>query len=206
MDLATLDDSPAGTGEERTLTTADYLSVADFTAEQKGTQGFLLRALHRPQPRPRVKRAQSLLDSHAVEPGFMFWSVTINPVEESLIVWNTGAHSVQCRHLANLTLKWEIKGIRQADCLTIAADKGHVYMTDYSHDGPTANEHWFGAISRSSYKTLDKYFIVVDSATGRVLANRTISEAAGVQQSVVVSGANGDVFVGTGPALVRIHT
>jgi len=65
---------------------------------------------------------------------------------------------------------------------------------------------WLGAVFRSSHKKLDKYFIVADSATGKVLANRTISEGEGLQTTVMVSGANGDVFVGTVAALVRIHT
>jgi len=87
----------------RAVTTADYLNVVDFTAEQKGTQGVILRALKRPAPLPLVTRRQSLLESSATTPGFMFFSVVINPVEESLIVWDTEANSVQCRHLANLT-------------------------------------------------------------------------------------------------------
>jgi len=133
--------------------------------------------MKRPAPRPLVTQRQSLLESSATTPGFMFYSVVINPVEESLIVWDTEANSVQCRHLANLTLKWEIKDIRQCDCISVAADKGHVYMTDYSYDGPM---DWLGAVFRSSHKKLDKYFIVADSATGKVLANRTISEGEGL--------------------------
>ena len=135
----------------------------------------------------------------------MFWSVAINPVEESLVVWNSAAHSVQCRSLSDLTLKWEIKGIKQLDCLSVAADKGHVYMTDYS-GGPTNHgDNWMKTVTHKMFKDLNKFFIVANSSTGQIIANKTISVGFGATVSLVVSGANNDVFMGTREALVRVY-
>lgn len=135
----------------------------------------------------------------------MFWSVSILPLEHALVVWDTAGSSVQCRHLGNLTLKWEIRGIRQADCLTIAGDKNHVYMSDYS-DGPAVAAGWMRAIAGQTHTSVDKFFVVADGSTGKVLANVTIGRGVGMTASLVVGGANGDVFIGFQNGLARIHS
>ena len=60
-------------------------------------------------------------------PGFMFWSVTVSPLVDNVIVWDTANSMIQSRHASNLTINWTIKSV-QLDCITIAADKGHIYF------------------------------------------------------------------------------
>ena len=81
--------------------------------------------------------------------GFMFWSVVVSPVEGDVIVWDTAGQSVQARRATDLSLHWDIGNIRQGDCITMAADKGHVYMSHYS-EGPEDYSGWLGAIGPSS--------------------------------------------------------
>ena len=138
------------------------------------------------------------------ESGFMFWSVVINPEEDSLIVWDSTGRTVQCRHLESLALNWEIANIRQSDCLNVAADKGHVYMTDYS-DSPVVSNYFMQAVTGSSHQTVDKFFVVADSRTGSIILNTTLSEKEGLQVSVVANGVNNDVFVGTKKGIARIY-
>lgn len=61
------------------------------------------------------------------EPGFFYFSTVISPVEEDVIVWDTGLRVVQARRLSDLSLRWEVK-LLNADCAMVAADRGHVYV------------------------------------------------------------------------------
>jgi hypothetical protein len=151
--------------------------------------------------------------------GFMFWSVTISPAmnQESYekeegghaIVWDTGRSSVQARDLEDISeIKWEVNSIRQGDCITVVPDRQHIYMTDYSF-GPKPNEmtRWLGAASGDDkeYATATKYFYVVNTVTGQLMVNYTIPHATGINPSLLLPGANNDIFVGTRTGIVRIY-
>ena len=179
--------------------------MRELTAEQQGLTPVWVRMFSPPpKQHPWVKISQRVVDANSTTPGFMYWSVVVTPMDDSVLVWNSAGHSVQCRRFSDLSLKWEIRNIKQADCLSVAADKGHVYMTDYS-DGPTEVKDWLQAVTGRKYKTVNKFFIVANSSTGEIIANKTISLGAGMSVSVVVGGANNDVFVGTREALVRLY-
>lgn len=142
----------------------------------------------------------------ATHPGFMFWSVVISPLVGDVIVWDTAGRTVQSRSLDDITQapRWEVQAW-QADCLTVAADRGHVYMSDYSEGSEVANE-WLGHLGVfSRYKHLKKYFVVLDAHTGNVLGNVTIAVNATIKLSMIVPGANNDVILGTSNGLVRVY-
>eukprot|EP01036_Dinobryon_divergens_P028296 gene28296-37227_t len=203
--ITTIDSGSQTSNSDRPITVTDYQPVSELTAEQQGLVPVWVRAFAPPPKQyPWVKISQPVVDANSSSPGFMYWSVVINPLEDSVIVWNSAGHSVQCRRLSDLVLKWEIRNIKQADCISVAADKGHVYMTDYS-DGPTVASEWLKASSHTTFKNVNKFFIIANSSTGEIIANKTISEGAGMSVSVVIGGANNDVFVGTREALVRLY-
>jgi hypothetical protein len=141
------------------------------------------------------------------DPGFMFWSVVVSPFEGQIITWDTVGRSIQARSLSDLSLQWSAKSW-QADCLTVAADRGHVYTSDCNRAPATANE-WLPVIGRSSvngnYHALDKYFVVLNASNGAVLANITIAEKQPIRLSMIIPGGNNDVFLGTANGLVRIY-
>lgn len=203
--ITTMDSGSQSSSADRPITTTDYQPVSELTAEQQGLTPLWVRILSPPPKQyPWVKISQRVVDENSTSPGFMYWSVVINPLEDSVLVWNSAGHSVQCRRFSDLHLKWEIRNIKQADCISVAADKGHVYMTDYS-DGPTEASEWLKASSHSTFKNVNKFFIIANSSTGEIIANKTISQGAGMSVSVVIGGANNDVFVGTREALVRLY-
>lgn len=138
--------------------------------------------------------------------GYMFWSVVVSPVEGDVIVWDSAGRSVQARRAHDLSLKWNISAI-QGDCITIAADKGHVYMTDYS-TGPSDWSTWMAAIGPNSKKMfpgVEKYFIVADAATGDILLNTTILAGEGMRPALIVPGGHNDVLVGKPTGLNRMY-
>lgn len=138
-------------------------------------------------------------------PGFMFWSVVVSPIVGDVIVWDTVGRSVQSRRQEDLSLHWEIKAY-QGDCLSVAADKGHVYMTDYSV-GAGHVDNWLPAMTASwtDYRHTNKYFIVADTATGNILCNITISENEGMNPALVVPGGHNDVILSSRSGLTRIY-
>ena len=137
-------------------------------------------------------------------PGFMFWSVVVSPLLRHIIVWDTAGRTVQARSLDDLSVQWELKAW-QADCLTVAADRGHVYLSDYNMGTPVVNE-WLSQLSKfSKFNNLSKFFIVADTRSGKVIANVTIEENAPVRLSMIIPGQNGDVFIGTSTGLVRVY-
>lgn len=136
-------------------------------------------------------------------PGFFFWSVVVNPKEDSIVIWDSGTGNVQCRFMNNLEVNWEILHIHQADCISVAADKGHVYMTDYDK-GPAHTRLWMQAVTGGALTDATKYFIVADSVSGKILANVTVGAGHGISPSLIVPGRKNDVFVGTAKALTRV--
>jgi len=165
-------------------------------------------------------RASSRVDNGALVPptmtqvslnapgmsGFMFWSVVVSPVEGDVVVWDSAGRSVQARRAHDLSLRWNLTAV-QGDCITIAADKGHVYLSDYS-DGPADYSTWMAAVgptSKSLYPGIQKFFIVADTATGQVLMNVTIMEGEGIKPALIVPGGNNDVLVAKANGLNRMY-
>jgi hypothetical protein len=120
---------------------------------------FIQRLTHKRNTYKSVNSSAPLAKNPKT-PGFFFWSVVVNPKEESIIIWDSGTGNVQCRFTNNLEVNWEILNIHQADCISVAADKGHVYMTDYD-EGPAHTRLWMKAVEVLTDAT--KYFIVADS-------------------------------------------
>lgn len=140
--------------------------------------------------------------SPANTPGFMFWSVTVSPLVDNVLVWDTANSRVQSRHASNLTINWEVKAV-QLDCLTVAADKGHVYFSDYNRNVTNGANAWFGEMMTVPNAT--KYLIVADTATGDILLNMTVSVGEGLKPSLIVPGANNDVIIGTPTGISRLY-
>jgi hypothetical protein len=138
--------------------------------------------------------------------GFMFWSVVVSPAEGDVIVWDSAAQSVQARRADDLSLRWNLT-VRQSDCITLAADKGHIYMSHYS-GGPEDYLGFMSAIgpnSKKLYPGIEKFFIAVDAATGRTLLNVTIMEGEGMRPALIVPGGNNDVLVAKPNGLNRMY-
>lgn len=138
--------------------------------------------------------------------GFMFWSVVISPLEGDVIVWDSAGRSVQARKAHDLSLRWNISAV-QGDCITLAADKGHVYMSDYS-TGPADYSGWMSAIgpnSKKLYPGIEKYFIVANASNGHILLNVTLLAGEGMRPALIVPGANNDVLVAKPTGLNRMY-
>lgn len=137
-------------------------------------------------------------------PGFMFWSVTVSPVVGDVIVWDTHGNSVQSRRAHDLSLHWEVKAV-QMDCITVAADKGHVYFSDYTGEGVGIKDinDWIPIMG--SVPNVTKYLIVADAESGHVIVNASIFEGTGMKPSLVVPGPNNDVLVGTPAGIARFY-
>jgi hypothetical protein len=71
----------------------------------------------------------------------------------------------QVRRADDLSLRYNLT-VRQSDCITMAADKGHIYMTHYS-DGPDGYETFLNGIGPNAKKlypgefSCTKYLCVV---------------------------------------------
>jgi hypothetical protein len=79
-----------------------YLEAKDMLAP---FPSLYLRIAYKPPHTERVQSSISLARNKKL-PGFFFWSAVVNPVEESVIVWDSGTGNVQCRHMQNLTINW----------------------------------------------------------------------------------------------------
>jgi hypothetical protein len=139
--------------------------------------------------------------------GVMFWSVVVSPRTESVLVWDTHGGTVQMRNSHDLSLRWTIR-TTNVDCATIADDRKHVYFSDYKFR-PQIMSLWIvsmnPAITNKMYPVNTKYLIVADTETGKILSNVSIFEGSGIKASLIVPGANNDLFVGTTAGISRIY-
>ena len=91
----------------------------------------------------------------------------------------------------------------------VAADKNHVYLTDYN-DGPRRANDWMVELVSNAqelkFPKVHKFFIVLNAHTGAVLANITLCENQPIHTSMIIAGSNNDVFVGIFNGVVRIFT
>jgi len=187
------------------VTTKHYQPVEEVNriAAEVEQLPLFKRIQYRPPSAPFMKPFSLTTNGKA---GFMFWSIVINPAVGDIVVWDTAGNTVQSRHANNLTLHWQISNIYQGDCMSIAADKGHVYMTDYDI-APSYVNDWLGAVSSDipKYRNARKHFIVANAENGEILANKTISQIGeGIQASLIVPGKHNDIFIGTAKGLTRI--
>eukprot|EP00602_Paraphysomonas_sp_CaronLab_P009241 CAMPEP_0185035846 /NCGR_PEP_ID=MMETSP1103-20130426/27903_1 /TAXON_ID=36769 /ORGANISM="Paraphysomonas bandaiensis, Strain Caron Lab Isolate" /LENGTH=555 /DNA_ID=CAMNT_0027573117 /DNA_START=5 /DNA_END=1672 /DNA_ORIENTATION=+ len=136
------------------------------------------------------------------QPGFMFWSVTVSPFEGDVVVWDTHGRSVQARRANDLSLHWEIRAW-QMDCITIAADRGHVYLSDYDKGVTTGINSWLGSMNHVPNVT--KYLIVADTHTGEIMVNTTVFYGTGMKPSLIVPGAHNDIIMGTPTGIARFY-
>eukprot|EP01035_Chromulina_nebulosa_P020598 gene20598-26707_t len=140
-------------------------------------------------------------------PGFMFWSVVISPLANQVVTWDTANKNIQSRDLVDMSVKWTVNAW-QTDCLTVATDRQHVYITDYNN-APRHSDDWLVLVGRFSeytkYNSLTKFFIVVNTTNGDIIGNVTIGTEQSVRLSMIIPGAYNDVYVGTQKGLVRIY-
>jgi len=137
-------------------------------------------------------------------PGFMFWSVVGSPIERDIIVWDTANRRVQARSLVDLSLHWELAATN-ADCLTVAADKQHVYLSDWNAY-PDAWNYWLGAVGAyHPFHDASKFLIVANTTNGEVLANVSVTDNEGVKISMIIPGPRNDLFIGTPTGLTRVY-
>lgn len=135
-------------------------------------------------------------------PGFNFFSVAISPIVGDVVVWDTAGRKLQSRSMHNLShVRWEAN-ITNTDSVAIAADTGHIYVTDYGSQAPPTANSWvremFGSSeSQKSFAAVTKFFVVLDVSTGAVLANVSLSEGEPLHFTAIAPGANNDVFIGT---------
>jgi phosphate/sulfate permease len=140
------------------------------------------------------------------QPGFMFWSVAISPVVGDVIVWDSAGKSVQSRRMSDLSLHWNISAWN-LDCITLAADRGHVYLSDYS-DAPPNWYRWLYDITKvpkTSYGQASKSFIIADAESGTVISNMTLSQGGGFKPSPIIPGGHNDVIFPSPTGLMRIY-
>jgi hypothetical protein len=182
-------------------------SNAKFCSSNKGS-------ITAPTPPGRISQVQEYFSEdfsyvHIApkgEAGSMFWSVVVSPLVGDIIVWDTRLNSIQSRSIKNLSLTWEIKA-HNTDCISLAADTGHVYFADYNKP-PFHPALWGVAVSPIGgifFRNLTKYLIVADTHTGNIIANITVNHGDGYKASLVVPGAHNDVFVGTPEGIARIY-
>mmetsp|Transcript_15492 Transcript_15492/g.29186 ORF Transcript_15492/g.29186 Transcript_15492/m.29186 type:complete len:559 (+) Transcript_15492:66-1742(+) len=135
-------------------------------------------------------------------PGFMFWSTTVSPFVGDVVVWDIRGRSVQSRKASDLSLHWEVEAMN-ADCVTIAADKKHVYFSDRDAIPSDSINSFISWMKQA--KDVSMYFIVADTETGQVLVNTTMSRQDGIHPSMIVPGAYNDVIIGTPVGLSRLY-
>jgi hypothetical protein len=147
-------------------------------------------------------KPQNVVNLSESDPGFMFYSVVVSPKQGDILVWDTFKGFLEARRLTDLGRRWRAE-IRNSDCLTVAADRDHIYCTDHS-DGLGLQEWMESVSSRPRWPTIRKAFVVLDAGTGRELLRVPLGSASPVA-SMIVPGPHDEVFVGTRPALVRVY-
>jgi hypothetical protein len=178
----------SGTGG-RPIAAEDYAIPPRFPEPNRPHQAF-----------PKLTSVNAARPGHE---GFMFYSIVLNPVGGDFILWDSVAHTVQARYMANMSLHWEIKGLIMTDCLAVASDKGHVYMTTFN-DTSVNNWRVFMQLNGFNGPILDKSFVVANASTGEILSKHHLHFTEKIDITMIIGGGNEDVFVG-GRALSRIH-
>jgi len=145
---------------------------------------------------------QASVELSGADPGFMFYAVVVSPKQGDILVWDTYKGFLEARRLSDLARHWRVS-IRNTDCLTVAADRDHVYVTDHS-EGLGLRELMESVSSKPKWPHIRKSFVVLDAANGRELLRVPLGSASPVA-SMVVPGPHDDVFVCTRPALVRVY-
>jgi len=133
--------------------------------------------------------------------GFMFWSTVIDPLRRLSFVWDSAGAWVEARDLDNFQRRWRAPAFN-ADCCTLQAEHGHLYVTD--HDRYLVPDQLMQSVARRPrWPQIRKDFLVLDANTGRSLLRVPLG-AGSPSMSMIVPGFHHDVFVARRSALTRI--
>jgi hypothetical protein len=117
------------------------------------------------------------VDLSGADPGFIFFAVVVSPRQGDILVWDTDKGFLEARRLTDLGRRWRV-AIRNTDCLTVAADRDHVYVTDHS-EGLELQELMESVSSRPNWPHVRKSFVVLDAHDGRELLRVPLGSVAG---------------------------
>lgn len=145
---------------------------------------------------------QTSVNVSGAAPGFMFFAVVVSPKQGDILIWDTNGAFLEARRLSDLQRRWRVE-IRNTDCLTVAADRDHIYVTDHSA-GLGLQEYMQSVSSRPSWPDIEKSFVVLHAGDGKELLRVPLGKASPIA-SMIVPGPHDDVFVATRPALVRVY-
>ena len=96
--------------------------------------------------------------------------------------------------------------MKNMDCLSVAADRGHVYATESVVAIEAASNNLFAitALGAKRYSA-DRYFLVLDAVTGNIIQRILVGPNSRLALGLMVPGANNDVFFVTADELIRIY-
>ena len=133
--------------------------------------------------------------------GFMFWSTVIDPLRRLGFVWDSAGAWVEARDLDSFQRRWRAPAFN-ADCCTLQAEHGHLYVTD--HDRYLAPSQLMQSVARRPlWPNVRKDFVVLDASSGAMLLRVPLG-AGSPSMSMIVPGFHQDVFVARRSALTRI--
>ena len=135
-------------------------------------------------------------------PGFMYWSVTGNPGNDGVVVWDIGNAQVQGRSSKNISiLQWEAPALN-TDCLSVSVKSNHVDASDYDIRIPTNLHMDYAGMLGTTRKM--KSLVVLNATDGSEVARKELGEGK-VYPSMLIPGFHNDVYVGLTDQLVRVY-
>lgn len=96
MDLLTYEKQEEnGVTVQKVIDSSDYQSLEEVNAQADAVNKaeFSKRVLYTPHPYPMLD-AVRITDNKT--PGFMFWSISVSPYENDVIVWDTAGKVCVC--------------------------------------------------------------------------------------------------------------
>ena len=148
--------------------------------------------------------AQQTVDVSPNDAGFMYFAVVVSPGEGDILIWDTWKGFLEARRLHDISQVHWRKEIRNTDCMGVAADRGHIYCSDFDMTLPSLNAYMGAAARRDGWPDATKSFVVLDAGTGKELLRLPLTKGT-PNASMVVPGRHNDVFMGTRPALFRVY-
>ena len=127
-------------------------------------------------------------------PGFMFWSTVVDPVHDAFIVWDIHNGFVMSYDRHTCKLRWKAP-FRCYDCISVAADRNHVYVTHHDLEVDNIVQHAREVGIAPNKKIAEKELIVLNSKDGSVIKRILLGDIA-ASASVIMPGPNNDVYIG----------
>ncbi len=127
-------------------------------------------------------------------PGFMFWSTVVDPVHDAFIVWDIHNGQVMSYDRHTCTLRWKVP-FRCYDCVSLAADRNHVYITHHNLEIDDIVEHAREVGIKPNKKIAMKELIVLNSKDGSIIKRIPLGEIA-ASASIIMPGSNNDIYIG----------